>query len=84
MKTFTYWLNHEAEDCGLCDPPLDAQSALNVLIDYLLGENWYVVMPESTAQVNSAAVFEILFKYSRRFRKEYKKYTKELHKHNHS
>lgn len=73
-KQFTYWLEHEAKDCGLCDPPLDAQKALQFLTDYLLGENWYVAMSESTEQVNSVIVWEILNKYSKEFRKEKKKY----------
>ena len=73
-KQFTYWLEHEAKDCGLCDPPLDAQKALQFLTDYLLGENWYVATSESTEQVNSVIVWEILNKYSKEFRKEKKKY----------
>ena len=71
-KQFTYWLEQEARDCGLCDPPLSAQSALQFLKDYLLGENWYVVMPENTEQINSVIVWEILNKYSKDFRKEFK------------
>lgn len=73
-KQFTYWLEHDAEDCGLCDPPLDAQKALNFLTDYLLGEDWYVVMPESQKQVNSAIVWDILYKYSSEFNKELKRW----------
>lgn len=73
-KQFTYWLEHEAKDCGLCDPPLDAQKALRFLTNYLLGENWYVTMPENQEQVNSVIVWEILNKYSKEFRKEKKKY----------
>lgn len=73
-KTFTYWLEHEAVDCGLCDPPLDAQKALNFLKDYLLGEGWYVTMPECQKQVNTAIVYEILNKYSSEFYKEMKRW----------
>jgi hypothetical protein len=73
-KQFTYWLEHEAKDCGLCDPPLEAQKAIQFLKNYLLGENWYVVTSESTEQVNSAIVWEILRKYSKEFRKELKQY----------
>lgn len=79
-QSFTNWLDNEAIDCGLCDPPLEAQHALHFLTDYLLGENWYVAMPESQKQVNSVIVYEILYKYSRKFRKELKKRKKELRK----
>ena len=44
-NTLTYWLRHEAEDCGLMQPPLNAQKALDLLKNYLLGEDWYVVNP---------------------------------------
>lgn len=75
---FTYWLEHEAEDCGLMQPPLPAQKAVNFLKDYLLGEDWYVVNPVNTEQCNAQAVHEILYKYSREYRKEYKNVMKEL------
>lgn len=67
------WLKANDDPINLCDPPLEPQEAVNFLCDYLLGEDWYVVMPESTKQVNSVIVFEILEKYSKRFRKELKK-----------
>ena len=73
---FTYWLKYEAEDCGLMQPPLDAQKALNFLKDYLLGEDWYVVNPVNTQQCNTQLVFEILEKYSTEFKKEIKRWYK--------
>jgi hypothetical protein len=75
-QTFTDWLENEAEDCGMCDPPLEAQKAIQFLRDYLLDEEWYVVAPESTKQVNTAIVHDILLKYSKDFRKEWKNYLK--------
>lgn len=42
------------------------------IIDYLLGEDWYVVDPLGQTQVNEIALYEILEKYSKRFRKETK------------
>lgn len=78
MKKFTDWIKNEAEDCGLCDPPMDAQLAVNFLKDYLLGDNWYVAISESQQQVNAAIVYNILKKYSRKFRKELKKYEDSL------
>ena len=73
---FTYWLKHDAKDCGLMQPPLDAQTGLDFLQRflqrYLLGEDWYVVNPVNTKQANSQVVHEILMKYSNQYRREYK------------
>lgn len=63
---------------GLCPAPMDAQLALNILTDYLLGEDWYVVMPMNTKQVNACVVEQILDKYSRQWRRDWKKYEKEF------
>lgn len=38
QKQFTYWLKHDTEDCGILQPPLDAQKAVDFLKDYLLGK----------------------------------------------
>ena len=46
--------------------------AIDFLKTYLLGEDWYTVNPISQEQINTEIVFEILFKYSKRFKKEYK------------
>lgn len=48
------------------------------IIQYLLPENWYVADPIGQTQVNEIAIYEILTKYSKKFRKERKKYLKEL------
>ena len=42
------------------------------IIDYLLGEDWYVVDPLGQTQVNEIALATILSKYSKRFKKEIK------------
>ena len=44
------------------------------VIDYLLGEDWYVVDPLGQTQINEIALYEILEKHSKRYRKEYKEY----------
>lgn len=46
------------------------------IIHYLLGENWYVVDPLSQTQVNEIALYEILEKHSRRYRKERRRMTR--------
>lgn len=42
------------------------------VIDYLLGEDWYVTDPLVQTQVNEIALATILSKYSKRFKKEIK------------
>ena len=46
-------------------------------IKYLLGDDWYVVDPLGHDQINEEALFEILEKYSKRYRKEKKFYKKD-------
>ena len=70
---FTYWLKYIAEDCGLMQPPCKDGLALQFLKDYLLGMNWYVANPVNHEQCNTQMVHEILYKYSRQYRKEYKR-----------
>lgn len=48
------------------------------IIQYLLPENWYVADPIGQSQVNEIAINEILTKYSKKFRREHKKFLKEL------
>ena len=42
------------------------------IIEYLLGEDWYVVDPLGRNQINEIALYQILEKYSKRYRKEKK------------
>jgi len=42
------------------------------IIDYLLGEDWYVVDPLGQTQINEIALYKILEKHSKRYRKERK------------
>lgn len=74
MNTITEWHNKQ-KDYGMCHPPMDAQSALNFLAEYL--DVPYTDIPETIEQTNTYVVLEILNKYSRKFRKEQK------HNHNH-
>lgn len=50
-------------------------------IDYLLGEDWYVVDPLGQDQVNEIALFEILEKFSKRFKREKARFINERVKH---
>mgnify|MGYP001451354908 CR=1 FL=1 len=54
------------KDYGMCPPPMKAQTALNELCRYFLGENWYVALPLSQEQVNTEIVYEIESKYKSR------------------
>ena len=62
---------------GLCPAPMDAQLALNILTDYLLGEDWYIVGSMNVEQANACVVEQILDKYSKQWRKDWKNYEKE-------
>ena len=75
---FIEWLDEQCkkDPDNLCDPPLDPQLAMHFLCDYLLGEDWCVTISENQQQVNSAIVFDILLKYSKKFRKQLKKFRK--------
>lgn len=46
------------------------------IMNYLLGEDWYVVDHLGQTQVNEIALYEILEKYSRRYRKERRRMTR--------
>lgn len=56
----------------------EPQEALQILCDLFLGEKWYVGFPLGVKQVNTLIVDEILYKYSRQYRKAVKKYEKEV------
>lgn len=40
------------------------------IIQYLLGEDWYISDPIGRTQINEIALYEILNKYSKRYKKE--------------
>ena len=71
--TFRKWLDENWDKNNMFPPPLEAQKAIDFLEQYLLGEDWYIVNPLTTAQANVEIVHEILYKYSRKYRKEVKK-----------
>lgn len=64
----------------LCDPPIDAQYALDLIFKVLIDDKdhypYLTTMPESTEQINSIMLDLILRKYS----KEYRKYLKRCKK----
>lgn len=54
----------------------NAQDAINILCQGLLGEDWYIVDPIGNSQANTIIVDEILYKYNKDYRKEAKRYRK--------
>lgn len=75
-----WYLDKEFE---LCDPPIDAQYALDLIFKTLIDDKedypYLTTMPESTEQTNSIMLDLILRKYSREYRK-YLKRVKKLNK----
>ena len=63
--------------CGLFAAPMNAQQALDILVSYLLGDDWYVAGSCNVEQANACAVEQILDKYSRKWKKDWKNYEKE-------
>ena len=74
--TYTEWLDKNWEKDNIYPPVLEPQTALNFLQNYLLGEDWYIVNPLSTGQANCEVVHDILYKYSKKYRKEVKERNK--------
>ena len=75
MADILKWLKEQNETVNkgnIFPPPLEPQMAIGFLKAYLLGEDRYTVNPLSQGQINTEIVFEILFKYSKRFKREYK------------
>lgn len=73
-KINDWYSNKEFE---MCDPPIDAQYALDLIFKTLVDDKEYypylTAMPESTEQVNSIMLDLILRRYSRKYRKYLKK-----------
>jgi hypothetical protein len=67
---FTEWLDTNWQKDNILPPRLEPQKAIEILKDYLLGEDWYCVMPMHTEQINVEIVDNILHKYSKKYRKE--------------
>lgn len=65
---------------GIHPAPTDAQLALNVLCDYLLGEDWYIVDPIGVKQANTEIVNAILRAYSPKYNWDIYKEKKRLKK----
>lgn len=73
-KVNEWYKNKEFE---LCDPPIDAQFALDLIFKTLIDDKYdypyLTTMPETTEQTNSIMLDLILKKYSRAYRKHLRK-----------
>ena len=75
-KTFTEWLDKQP-DYGLCEPPMTLQEFEDFIEKYLLPDNYICDSLASTvSQCRTVILFDILIDYSKKFRKEWKKYLK--------
>ena len=72
---------HKDKEFELCDPPIDAQFALDLIFKTLIDDKYdypyLTTMPETTEQTNSIMLDLILRKYSRAYRKYLRKLRKE-------
>ena len=71
-RLFTEWLTNELykDSENMLPPKLSDKQALVFLREYLLGSDWCVIDPISQEQVNTMLVDNILYKYSKKYRKE--------------
>ena len=70
----------EDNSYGIYPAPTDAQLAVGVLCDYLLGEDWYIADPIGVKQVNTEIVDAILRAYSPKYNWDVYKEKKRLKK----
>ena len=75
QKRIDEW--YKDKEFELCDPPIDAQFALDLIFKTLVDDkenyDYLTTMPESTEQTNSIMLDLILRKYSKRYRKYLKR-----------
>ena len=75
QKRIDEW--YKDKEFELCDPPIDAQFALDLIFKTLVDDKehyeYLTTMPESTEQTNSIMLDLILRKYSKRYRKYLKR-----------
>ena len=71
---------YDGKDFELCDPPIEAQYALDLIFKTLIDDKehyeYLTTMPESTKQTNSIKLDLILRKYSMKYRKYLRKIKK--------
>ncbi len=68
--------NIEDTTYGICPAPMEAQTAINILCDYLIGDDWYFAGTGCVEQGNAMVVELLLDKYSKKWRKDWNHYEK--------
>ena len=53
----------DGKDYGINPPPMKAQTAVEELCRYFLGDEWYTPLPLGAEQVNTVIVMEIEKRY---------------------
>lgn len=66
----TEWLDNHKEGHNICPPPMTAEEFERFLIDYLLGENYTIIMPMPDAQCRTQILHDILYEYCKKYRNE--------------
>lgn len=61
---------------GMMPAPMSSDTALDILVSYLLGEDWYVAASISQEQCIHTAVLAILQNYSKQYRNDVAHYLK--------
>ena len=62
---------------GICPAPTSSGLALNVLCDYILGEDWYIATSMNEEQAYTVIVDHILTKVSEEYRRDVERKEKE-------
>lgn len=57
--------HNDGKDYGLCPQPYPANKCMDILIEHLLGKDWYTTMPMGPEQVNTEATYEIIRRYNK-------------------
>ena len=76
-ETFTEWYSRSLKS-GIVFPGMSSDQALDFLVQYLLPDTYYTFSIHAH-QANTEIVYDILMKYSKKFKKEVKQYNKEIH-----
>jgi len=57
------WEISDKKDHGLCPPGIDYDVAINELVEFFLGEDWYIVFPLPGKQANFERLYAIESKH---------------------
>lgn len=75
IGTRVYDISEPWHENDVMPPPIEAQAALDELVRYFLGKDYYITSPVNAKQANSELIYTIMINY-----RGNKKYYKELEK----